>query len=62
MFELFRRAGRQERPGEGIGLAHVRALVLRMGDDISVGSTLGEGSEFRVSLPRFLPSETGSNS
>ncbi len=27
IFELFRRAGRQDKPGEGIGLAHVRTLV-----------------------------------
>ena len=62
VFELFRRAGRQDKPGEGIGLAHVRALVRRMGGDISVVSTLGEGSTFRVVLPRSLPSETGSPS
>lgn len=30
VFELFRRAGRQDRPGEGIGLAHVRALARRL--------------------------------
>lgn len=29
IFELFRRAGVQDRPGEGIGLAHVRAMVRR---------------------------------
>jgi signal transduction histidine kinase len=59
VFELFRRAGRQDRPGEGIGLAHVRALVRRLGGDITVISKLGEGSEFRVLLPRSLSSDTG---
>jgi signal transduction histidine kinase len=54
VFELFRRAGRQDKPGEGIGLAHVRALVRRLGGDITVRSRLGEGSEFRVVLPRSL--------
>ncbi|HUO02968.1 MAG TPA: CHASE3 domain-containing protein [Rhizomicrobium sp.] len=54
VFELFRRAGRQDRPGEGIGLAHVRAQVRRLGGDITVRSKLGEGSEFRVVLPRSL--------
>ena len=34
VFELFRRAGAQDRPGEGIGLAHVRALVRRLGRHI----------------------------
>ncbi|MEP9354732.1 CHASE3 domain-containing protein [Xanthobacter sp. KR7-65] len=59
VFELFRRSGRQDRPGEGIGLAHVRALVRRMGGLISLESALGEGSTFRVTLPRRLPTETG---
>ena len=59
VFELFRRAGRQDRPGEGIGLAHVRALVRRLGGDITVLSKLGAGSEFRVLLPRVLIIETG---
>ena len=30
IFDLFRRAGTQDRPGQGIGLAHVRALVRRL--------------------------------
>jgi signal transduction histidine kinase len=59
VFELFRRAGRQDRPGEGIGLAHVRAMVRRLGGDITVMSELGVGSQFRVILPRTLPSDTG---
>jgi len=56
VFELFRRSGKQDRPGEGIGLAHVRATVRRMGGLISLDSTLGAGSTFRVTLPRRLPS------
>jgi signal transduction histidine kinase len=54
IFELFRRAGRQDRPGEGMGLAHVRALVRRLGGQIDVRSTPGKGSTFRVVLPRIL--------
>lgn len=57
IFELFRRAGVQDRPGEGMGLTHVRALVRRLGGSITVDSTPGEGSVFRVSLPRTLLSE-----
>lgn len=53
IFELFRRAGTQDRPGEGIGLAHVRALVRRIGGSLSVKSELGQGSVFTVTLPRF---------
>ena len=59
VFELFRRSGRQDRPGEGIGLAHVRALVRRMGGLISLDSVLGEGSTFKVMLPRRLPTDNG---
>ncbi|MBZ9937621.1 CHASE3 domain-containing protein [Mesorhizobium sp. BR1-1-16] len=52
VFELFRRAGAQDRPGEGIGLAHVRALVRRVGGKIRLDSEPGEGSTFTVILPR----------
>ncbi len=51
IFELFRRAGAQDQPGEGIGLAHVRALVYRLGGTITCLSEPGAGSTFRVSLP-----------
>ncbi len=54
VFELFRRAGMQDRPGEGMGLAHVRALVRRLGGVINVRSTPGKGSTFVVTLPRAL--------
>ncbi|MGE0719724.1 MAG: CHASE3 domain-containing protein [Alphaproteobacteria bacterium] len=57
IFELFRRAGAQDRPGEGIGLAHVRALVRRLGGDITVQSVLGSGTTFRVSLPPRPPTQ-----
>jgi signal transduction histidine kinase len=52
IFELFRRAGAQDQPGEGIGLAHVRALVYRLGGLISCVSELDQGATFRLSLPR----------
>lgn len=54
VFELFRRAGVQDRPGEGIGLAHVRALARKVGGRVTLASTLGEGSVFTVELPRRL--------
>lgn len=51
IFELFRRSGPQDQPGEGIGLAHVRAVVRRLGGDISVKSALDVGTTFRIELP-----------
>ena len=51
IFDLFRRAGLQDKPGQGIGLAHVRALVRRLGGTMSVTSELDRGSTFTVTLP-----------
>ena len=51
VFELFRRSGAQDRPGDGIGLAHVKTLVRQLGGTISVASTPGQGSTFTVTLP-----------
>lgn len=51
IFDLFRRAGRQDREGQGIGLAHVRALVRRLGGTINVSSEIDKGSTFTVALP-----------
>jgi signal transduction histidine kinase len=51
IFDLFRRAGLQDKPGQGIGLAHVRALVRRLGGTMSVASELNKGSTFTVTLP-----------
>jgi signal transduction histidine kinase len=51
IFDLFRRAGTQDKPGQGIGLAHVRALVRRLGGTMSVASELDQGSTFTVTLP-----------
>jgi signal transduction histidine kinase len=51
IFDLFRRAGLQDKPGQGIGLAHVRALVRRLGGTMSVASALDKGSTFTVTLP-----------
>lgn len=54
VFELFRRAGRQDRPGEGLGLAFVRNSVRRLGGVITLESELGEGSVFTLKFPARL--------
>ncbi|HVW74243.1 MAG TPA: ATP-binding protein [Rhizomicrobium sp.] len=59
IFDLFRRAGSLDQPGEGIGLAHVRAMLHRAGGMITCRSTLGEGTTFRISLPPITPRDEG---
>lgn len=54
IFELFRRSGKQDRTGEGLGLAFVRNSVRRLGGDIQVESELGQGSTFRLKFPKRL--------
>ncbi|HWU03131.1 MAG TPA: ATP-binding protein [Novosphingobium sp.] len=51
VFDLFRRSGQQDQPGEGIGLAHVRALSYRLGGSVTLQSTPGQGSTFTINLP-----------
>ncbi len=52
IFDLFRRGGKQDKPGEGIGLAHLRVLIRRLGGKISCRSEFGRGSVFSVLLPQ----------
>jgi len=59
IFELFRRSGAQDQPGEGIGLAHTRALAYRLGATISVESELGRGATFRINLPVAFAADQG---
>ena len=56
IFGLFRRVGKIDQPGEGVGLAFVRTLVGNLGGEISATSELDKGTTFRVVLPReFKP-------
>jgi PAS domain S-box-containing protein len=51
IYEIFRRLGSQDVPGEGMGLAYVKALVRRHGGRIWCESELGKGSIFSVAFP-----------
>ena len=51
VFELFRRVGRQDMPGEGMGLTYVKTLVRRLGGRIWCESEPGVGSAFSFTIP-----------
>lgn len=61
IFELFRRAGMQDKPGDGIGLAHTRMLSRRLGGDVSVRSDGENGTTFIVTIARDLVLRMGRN-
>ena len=54
VFAPFRRAGPQDVPGEGMGLAYVRALLHRLGGRIECQSQPGVGTTFRFMLPKVV--------
>ena len=56
IFERFYRVDKaraRKTGGSGLGLSIVRIIVERNRGDISVDSTLGEGTTFTVSFPAF---------
>lgn len=59
VFELFRRAGQQDRPGDGIGLAHTRMLARRLGGDVTIKSDGQSGTTFIVTVARDLALRMG---
>ena len=54
LFQLFRRLGKQDLPGEGVGLAYVKALVRRHGGRIWCESESGKGTTFSFTIPKAL--------
>jgi signal transduction histidine kinase len=54
VFDLFRRSGAQDKPGEGIGLAHVRSMVRNLGGEITLQSQIEQGTTMQLNLPRDL--------
>jgi signal transduction histidine kinase len=54
VFAPFRRAGRQDIPGEGMGLAYVQTLVRRHDGRIWCESEPGVGTTFSFALPHQL--------
>jgi signal transduction histidine kinase len=54
VFELFRRVGKQDVPGEGMGLAYVQTLVRRHGGQIWCESEVGVGTTFSFTISNYL--------
>jgi PAS domain S-box-containing protein len=54
VFEPFRRVGKQDVPGEGMGLAYVQTLVRRHAGTIGCRSTLGVGTTFSFTIAHDL--------
>jgi signal transduction histidine kinase len=50
-FEIFRRLGKQDVPGEGMGLAYVKTLIRTLGGRIWCESVLGAGTTFGFTVP-----------
>jgi len=50
LFQLFRRLGKQDLPGEGVGLSYVKALVRKHGGRIWCESEPGKGSVFSFTV------------
>jgi signal transduction histidine kinase len=61
VFALFRRAGRQDVKGEGMGLVYAQALAHRHGGYIRCDSELGVGTTFTVVLSNHLEERGDSN-
>jgi hypothetical protein len=58
IFDAFQQIGHpttRHTGGVGLGLSIVKQLVDALGGTVSVSSRLGDGSKFRVEIPRVLP-------
>ena len=62
VFAPFRRAGKIDTQGEGMGLAYVRTLVRALGGRIHCRSSFGVGTTFTVSIPAQRPAAAPSAS
>lgn len=54
VFEPFRRAGRQDTPGDGMGIPYAQALVRRHGGSMTCTSEPGVGTTFTFTISNHL--------
>lgn len=52
VFEIFRRAGKSDVPGEGMGLAYIRTLTRNLGGRVWCESEVGVGTKMNFTLPK----------
>lgn len=52
VFDVFYRINPENQDGEGMGLALIKKTIERLDGDISVGSKVGEGTKFYISLEK----------
>lgn len=52
IFQIFRRSGRQDVPGEGMGLAYVKTLIRQLGGRVWCESALDAGTVMYFTVPR----------
>jgi signal transduction histidine kinase len=58
IFQIFERLhGIETYPGTGVGLAIVRKGVIRLGGQVGVEASLGQGSKFWIELPKAPENE-----
>lgn len=51
VFQLFQKAGVDQRQGSGVGLASVRRLMQRIGGSVTLESAPGQGARFTLTFP-----------
>jgi PAS domain S-box-containing protein len=58
LFSPFASLAKSADEGHGLGLSIVQRIVERLGGDVSLESTIGEGSTFSFTLPAAIPPRT----